>query len=112
MAGKKIGYVRVSSVDQNTARQLDGITLDKKFVDKCSGKDRVRPQLNAMLAYVREGDIIIVHSMDRLARNTIDLVQIVKDLTAAQIQVEFLISTLRFRYIATGYYLYIIVCLF
>jgi DNA invertase Pin-like site-specific DNA recombinase len=66
---KLVAYVRVSSVDQNTGRQLEGIqslSPDKIFTDKCSGKDTNRPQLEAMLAYVREGDTLVVHSLDRL----------------------------------------------
>ncbi len=67
--GKLVGYIRVSSVDQNTGRQLEGLELDKTFIDKASGKDVQRPQLNAMLEYLRDGDVLAVHSMDRLARN-------------------------------------------
>lgn len=55
MAGKKIGYIRVSSFDQNTERQLEGMELDKVFIDKASGKDVQRPQLEALLHYVRDG---------------------------------------------------------
>ena len=73
MNGHRIGYTRVSTVDQNTARQLDGVQVAKVFTDKASGKDAKRPQLEAMLAFVREGDTVIVHSMDRLARNLDDL---------------------------------------
>ena len=62
-SGQKIGYVRVSSVDQNDARQLDGLVLDKIFTDKASGKDVQRPQLQALLSHVREGDHVYVHSM-------------------------------------------------
>ncbi len=69
MSGKKIGYIRVSDLDQNHERQLEGITLNKKYIDKASGKDTNRPQLLAMIDYVRDGDTVIVHSMDRLARN-------------------------------------------
>ena len=58
--GKIIGYKRVSSVDQNEARQLESLELDKVFIDKVSGKDNHRPQLQAMLDYVRDGDIILV----------------------------------------------------
>ena len=72
-SGKTIGYIRVSSVGQNDARQLDGVTLDKTFTDKGSGKDTQRPQLQAMLEFVREGDHVYVHSMDRLARNLDDV---------------------------------------
>src|SRR5260370_40697175 len=67
--GHRIGYVRVSTLDQNTERQLDGIKLDKVFTDKASGRDTKRPQLAAALDYAREGDTLIVHSLDRLARN-------------------------------------------
>lgn len=70
---EKIGYIRVSSEEQNAERQLDGVTLDKTFIDKVSGKDTNRPQLEALLHYARDGDTIIVHSMDRLARNLDDL---------------------------------------
>src|SRR6266567_2909561 len=78
--GKRIGYVRVSSVDQNTVRQLDGVQLDKVFTDKASGKDTNRPQLKAALDYLRDGDVLLVHSMDRLARNISDLLQTVATL--------------------------------
>jgi DNA invertase Pin-like site-specific DNA recombinase len=87
--GKRIGYVRVSSVGQNEVRQLDGVELDKTFTDKCSGKDTARPQLHAALDYLRDGDVLIVHSMDRLARNLDDLRKIVTGLTARGVQVQF-----------------------
>ena len=64
--GQRIGYVRVSTFDQNVDRQLEGQPLDRIFTDKASGKDVNRPQLDAMLAFAREGDTIVVHSMDRL----------------------------------------------
>lgn len=94
--GQKIGYIRVSTVDQNTARQLDGIELDKTFTDKVSGKNDNRPQLKAMMEYAREGDTIIVHSLDRLARNLDDLRRIVNELTAKNIKVEFVKERLHF----------------
>jgi hypothetical protein len=65
--GQRVGYVRVSTVDQNADRQLEGAALDRVFTDKASGKDTERP--DALLAYVRDGDTVVVHSMDRLARN-------------------------------------------
>jgi len=71
--GQIVGYVRVSSVDQNEVRQLDGLDLDKTYTDKASGKDTKRPQLQQMLEFVREGDTVICHSLDRLARNLDDL---------------------------------------
>lgn len=94
--GKTVGYVRVSSVDQNDARQLDGITLDKTFTDKASGKDTQRPQLKALLEYVREGDHVYVHSMDRLARSLSDLEGLVKGLTERGIAVTFTTQAMTF----------------
>jgi DNA invertase Pin-like site-specific DNA recombinase len=94
--GKRIGYVRVSSVDQNEQRQLEGVQLDKKFTDKASGKDTNRPQLQAALEYLREGDVLVVHSMDRLARNLDDLRKIVTELTGRGVVVEFVKEHLAF----------------
>ena len=71
--GSDIGYVRVSSVGQNEARQLEGLEVDKIFIDKASGGSTERPALTDLLAWVREGDVVHVHSMDRLARNLQDL---------------------------------------
>ena len=68
MSGQRVGYVRVSTLDQNPERQLDQVNLDRIFTDKASGKDTCRPQLAELLAFVREGDTVVVHSMDRLAR--------------------------------------------
>lgn len=94
--GKRVGYIRVSSVDQNTERQLEGEQLDKAFTDKVSGKDVNRPQLKAALEYLRDGDVLVVHSMDRLARNLVDLRTLVDDLTGRGVQVEFLKERLTF----------------
>jgi DNA invertase Pin-like site-specific DNA recombinase len=96
MPGQRIGYKRVSTTDQNTARQLDGVALDKCFTDKASGKDTDRPQLQAALDYCREGDTLMVHSMDRLARSLVDLRRLVNDLTARSVAVEFVKENLRF----------------
>jgi len=90
MSGKRVGYIRVSSFEQNPERQLDGVRLDKQFIDKASGKDTERPELQALLDYVREDDTVIVHSMDRLARNLDDLRRLVNLLTAKKIKVEFI----------------------
>ena len=76
MPGKDIGYIRVSTHDQNTARQLDGVHLDKVFEEHASGKNADRPVLQACLEYVRDGDVLHVHSIDRLARNLRDLLGI------------------------------------
>jgi len=70
-ARQVVGYLRVSSLDQRELRQLDGVTLDKRFVDKASGKDLHRPQLEQLTGYVREGDTMICHSIGWPATSTI-----------------------------------------
>jgi DNA invertase Pin-like site-specific DNA recombinase len=92
----RVGYIRVSSVDQNTVRQLDGVEVERVFTDKVSGKDTARPRLEEMLAFVREGDAVIVHSMDRLARNLDDLRRLVRTLTGKGVRVEFVKENLAF----------------
>lgn len=85
----KIGYVRCSSADQNPARQealLKKAGCKKVFSDMLSGKDRNRPGLQAMLDYVREGDVLYVESISRLARSTRDLLQILDELQAREVQ--------------------------
>lgn len=89
VSGQHIGYIRVSTVEQNTARQLDGVQLNKIFTDRVSGKSIDRPQLQACLEYAREGDILHVHSMDRLARNLDDLRSLVRQLTGKGVAVQF-----------------------
>ena len=94
--GQRVGYLRVSALDQKELRQLEGIQLDKKFTDKASGKDLKRPQLELMLAFVREGDTIICHSMDRLGRNLDDLRKVVIGLTERGVHVQFVKENLTF----------------
>lgn len=94
--GKKVGYIRVSSLDQNTDRQLDGIELDKVFTDKASGKDTNRPQFQAALEFLREGDELVVHSMDRMARNTEDMRRVVRELTGKGVAVRFVKESMTF----------------
>jgi DNA invertase Pin-like site-specific DNA recombinase len=98
VSGQRIGYVRVSSFDQNPGRQLDleTVRLDRVFTDKASGKDTLRPQLEALLTFVREGDTVVVHSMDRLARNLDDLRRIVQMLTRRGVHIEFVKENLHF----------------
>lgn len=96
MSGKRIGYVRVSSFDQNPERQLEGIQVDRVFTDKASGKDTQRPQLDMLLDFVREDDTVVVHSMDRLARNLDNLRRLVQELTGRGIRVEFVKEGLTF----------------
>ena len=94
--GQRCGYVRVSSYDQNPERQLEGIQLDRVFTDKASGKDTQRPELDALLIFVREGDTVVVHSMDRLARNLDDLRRLVSGLTKRGIRIEFIKESMAF----------------
>jgi len=89
MSGQHVGYMRVSTTVQSTERQLDGVHLDRVFTDKLSGKDTARPQLDACMKHLREGDTLHVHSIDRLARNLMDLQSLVEELTAKGVTVRF-----------------------
>lgn len=98
MKGQDIGYVRVSSLSQNTERQLDGIELDRVFTEKASAASTdKRPQLKECLAYVRQGDCLHVHSIDRLARNLIDLQQTIAGLTGKGVSIRFHKEGLTFK---------------
>jgi DNA invertase Pin-like site-specific DNA recombinase len=90
MVGQRIGYVRVSTLDQNEKRQLEGQVLDRVFTDKASGRDTSGPQLTELLRFARDGDTVVVHSMDRLARNLDDLRALVQGLTRRGVRVEFI----------------------
>lgn len=97
--GQLVGYIRVSTLDQNTSRQeeqLQDFHLDEVFTDKASGKDTQRPELQAALKHCRKGDTLVVHSMDRLARNLDDLRAIVKQLTDAGVAVQFVKEAMTF----------------
>ncbi len=96
MHGQRIGYIRVSSFDQNPERQLENVLVDRIFSDKASGKDTKRPELDALLAFARHGDTVIVHSMDRLARNLDDLRRLVQSLAQRGVRVEFVKEGLAF----------------
>ena len=96
MHGQRIGYVRVSSFDQNPERQLEHVQVDRLFTDKASGKDTQRPELERLLAFAREGDTVVVQSMDRLARNLDDLRLIVQKLTKRGVRIEFVKENLTF----------------
>ncbi len=103
MPGQVIGYIRVSSVDQNPERQIIAIQAalgsepDRWFTDHSSGGTTDRPALSAMLTHVREQDVIVVASMDRLARSVVDLDQLVSDLTARAVIVRFIKEGLIFQ---------------
>ncbi len=96
MHGQRIGYIRVSTLDQNPDRQLGGAQVSKVFTDRASGKDTQRPQLDALLGYGREGDTLVVHSMDRLARNLDELRRLVQQLTGRGVRIEFIKEGLTF----------------
>lgn len=89
MAGNDVGYIRVSSVGQNTERQLDGVKLDETYTEKASAGGRKRPVLDECLKYLRKDDTLHVHSIDRLARNLKDLLDIVTGLKAKGVTVKF-----------------------
>ena len=96
MLGHRIGYIRVSTFEQNPERQLENVPVDKVFIDKASGKDVQRPQLDALLSFVREADTVVVHSMDRLARNLDDMRRLVQNLTKRGVRIEFVKESLTF----------------
>jgi DNA invertase Pin-like site-specific DNA recombinase len=97
MTHQIVGYVRVSSQGQNTARQLAGLKLDKEFVDMVTGSNRDREGLKECMAYVREGDQLVVDSIDRLARNLLDLQEIINSLVEKGVSVKFIKENLTFN---------------
>ena len=82
-------YKRVSTIVQNTERQLQNVFCDREYEDKLSGKNTDRPQLQAMINNLRQGDVINVHSMDRLARNTRDLLNLVEEINKLGVTIIF-----------------------
>ena len=96
MTNQRIGYIRVSTLDQRTERQLEGLELDKVFTDKASGKDTNRPQLQAALDHIRAGDTLVVHSMDRLARNVEDMLRLVREMNGRGVSVDFIKENMSF----------------
>jgi len=95
--GKRLGYIRVSTVDQNPDRQLIDIQLDKKFIEYASAKSIERPQLKLLLEFIREKDIVFVHSMDRLARNLMDLRGLVKTIIDKGAEIRFIKENISFN---------------
>lgn len=97
--GQLVSYVRVSSEDQNTARQVEALApfqIDKTFTEKVSARTTDRPQLIAAMSYCREGDVLICASMDRLSRSLTDLLSLVKQLTGRGVKVQFVKENLTF----------------
>lgn len=85
----KIGYIRVSTQEQNTIRQealMASLSVDEVYIDRMSGKNANRPELQKMMEYVRKGDTVIVESISRFARNTRDLLELVEKLTAKGVE--------------------------
>ena len=85
----KIGYIRVSTQEQNTLRQevlMEQLGVDQIYIDRSSGKNANRPELKTMLEFVRKGDVVIVESISRFARNTKDLLELVEQLTAKGVE--------------------------
>ena len=85
----KVGYIRISTAEQNTARQealMHSLGVDKVYIDKMSGKDADRPELKKMMNFVRDGDTVIVESISRFARNTRDLLELVEQLTKKHVE--------------------------
>ena len=85
----KIGYIRISTAEQNTARQevlMRELEVDNVFIDRMSGKNTNRPELQKMMNFVREGDTVIVESISRFARNTKDLLDLVEKLTEKNVE--------------------------
>lgn len=85
----KIGYIRVSTIEQNTIRQevlMEALGVDEIYIDRISGKNTNRPELQKMMSYVRKGDTVIVESISRFARNTKDLLELVEQLTSKGVE--------------------------
>jgi len=97
MTHQVVGYIRVSSASQNVARQLVDIKLDKEFVDIMSGSTKDRKNLAACMDYVREGDLLVIDSIDRLARNLRDLQEIINSLINKGVSVKFIKENLTFN---------------
>lgn len=89
MPEQHVSYIHVSTLEQSSVRQLDGVELERVFTDTCSGRDAARPALSACLDWLRQGDVLHVHSIDRLARNLADLQSLVDRLTSQGVSVRF-----------------------
>jgi len=96
MSHQVVGYIRVSSQSQSIARQLADIELDKRFIDVITGSTKERPELKACMAYVREGDTLVVDSIDRLARNLQHLQEILNEMLQKGVIVRFVKEGLQF----------------
>lgn len=97
--GQTVGYIRVSSADQNIARQLDGVEVNKTFVDTISGSTKIkdRPALKNLFDYVRTGDVVVIHSFDRLARDLDILIDLIKSLNARGVALQSIKENITFN---------------
>lgn len=95
----RFGYIRVSTREQNTARQETALAglCDELLIDKVSGKSTDRPKLTALMQRVRAGDVVVVKSVDRLARNTKDLLTMLDELLSKNVSVQFLDNSMTFE---------------
>lgn len=91
-----LGYIRVSTLEQNTVRQLDSVAIDRQFVDTCSGSTQNRPALAELKAYCRDGDTVVVHDISRLARNIADLIELINFFNTKGVTVEFKKEAMKF----------------
>jgi DNA invertase Pin-like site-specific DNA recombinase len=96
MKGHTIGYIRISNFEQDIDRLLEGIKLDKIFTDKAAENDTKQPEFEALMQFVREGDTVVVHNADQLARNLEERRQIVQELTGRGIKIRFVKEGLTF----------------
>ncbi len=94
--GQKLAYIRVSSIDQNTVRQLAGMEFDETFTDKCSGSSTKREALSQLKLHCRKGDAVYCHSIDRLARNLSDLLKLVEFFIDKGVEIHFVKESLSF----------------
>lgn len=97
LKGCKVGYIRVSSLEQNPERQLEGLNIHHIYMDRCSGKTRERPKLEEMMRFLRIHDEVYVHSMDRLARNLEDLLKLVKEILSKGCSIHFIKERIEFN---------------
>jgi DNA invertase Pin-like site-specific DNA recombinase len=95
--GQRLGYRRVSTIDQHTDRQLEGVQVDRIFEDHATGRNADRPGLKAAMEWARAGDTLVVWSMDRLGRSTKDMLRIVDELTGRGVQIQFVKENLTFQ---------------
>ncbi|MGX5913451.1 recombinase family protein [Aliidiomarina sp. Khilg15.8] len=93
---ERIAYKRVSSVGQNSERQLDGMTFDREFSDECSGSTTDRPELQRLLSHVRDGDAVYVHSIDRMARDLKNLLELIDFFKAKGVDIHFVKEAMSF----------------